>query len=82
MRTIFQSFTNLIKNVETDEDEKDIGYETIFNSNFVSQLVSSKKKNPVLPIVYEIRNSGKTATGGGQEKTLKTICKLQEQHLT
>ena len=40
-----------------------------------------KRENPALPIEYEIRNGGKIATGGGQEKTLKRICELQEQHL-
>ena len=31
---------------------------------------------------HEIRNGWKIATGGGQEKTLKRICELQEQHIT
>ena len=41
-----------------------------------------KRENPALPMEYEIRNGRKTATGGGQEKTLRRICKIQEQHLT
>ena len=41
-----------------------------------------KKENNAVPVEYEIRNGGKIATGGGQEKTLKSICELQEQHLT
>ena len=67
---------------KTDEDDEDIEYGAILNSNFVSHLVSVKKRKPMLPIEYETRNDGKIATGGGQEKTSKGIYELQEQHLT
>ena len=46
MITIFLSLTNFIKNVKTDEDDKDIEYGSILNSNFVSHLISSKKRKP------------------------------------
>ena len=67
---------------KTDEDDGDIEYGAILNSNFVSHLVSSKERKLTLPIEYESRNGGKIATGGGQENTLKGIYELQEQHLT
>ena len=70
------------KKRKTDEDNEDIEHGATLSSNFVSHLVSSKKENPALLIKYEIRNGGKVSTVGGQEKTLKRICQLQEQHLT
>ena len=67
---------------KTDEDDEDIEHGEILNCNFVSHLVSSKNRKLTLPIEYESRNCGKIATGGGQEKSLKGIYELQEQHLT
>ena len=78
----FFEFYKPYKKRKRDDDDEDIEYWAILNSNFVSHLVSSKKRKPALPVEYEIRNGGKIATGGGQEKTLKRIWELQEQHLT
>ena len=78
----FQDFYKPYEKRKTDEDDEDIEYGAILNSNFVSHQVSSKKRKPTLPIEYETRNGGKIATGGGQEKILKGIYELQEQHLT
>ena len=81
MITIIWSFYKPYTKRKTDEDDEDIEYGAIWNFNFVSHLVSFEKRKPALPIEYEIRNGGKIVTGGGQEKTLKRICELQEQHL-
>ena len=78
----FLDFYKPYEKSKTDEDDEDIEYRAILNSNFVSQLVSAKKRKLTLPIEYETRNVGKIATGGGQEKTLKGIYELQEQHLS
>ena len=78
----FLEFCKPYEKCKTDEDDGDIEYGAILNSNFVSHLVSSKKRKLTLPIEYESRNGGKIATGGGQAKTLKGIYELQEQHLT
>ena len=78
----FLEFYQPYKKRKRDDDDEDIEYGAILNSNFVPHLVSSKKKKPALPIEYEIRNGGKIATEGGQEKTLKRIHELQEQLLT
>ena len=78
----FLEFYKPYEKRKTDEDDEDIEYGAILNCNFVSQLVSSKKRKLTLLIEYESRNGGKIATGGGQEKTLKGIYELQEQYLT
>ena len=74
----FLDFYKPYEKRKTDEDDEDIEYGAILNCNFVSHLVSSKKRKLTLPIEYESRNGGKIATGGGQEKTLKGIYELQE----
>ena len=73
----FSEFYKPSKKRKTEEEDEDIEYEAILNSHWFLQ----KRENPALPMEYEIRNGGKTSTGGGQEKTLKRISKLKEQHL-
>ena len=63
----FLDFYKPYEKRKTDEDDEDIEYRAILNSNFVSHLVSAKKRKPTLPIEYETRNDGKI----GQEKTFK-----------
>ena len=78
---VFLTFTNLIKNVKQTKTTKILNtgqFETLLFLIWFLQ----KRENPALPMEYEIRNGGNTATGSGQEKTLKRICKIQEQHLT
>ena len=45
----FLEFHKLYKNCKTDEDDKDIEYGAVLNSNFVSHLVSSKERKPCAP---------------------------------
>ena len=51
----FLEFYKPYKKRKTDEDDEDIEYGANLNSNFVSHLVSSKKRKPPLPIEYTIR---------------------------
>ena len=45
----FLEFRKLYENCKTDEDNKDIEYGAVLNSNFVSHLVSSKERKPCAP---------------------------------
>ena len=64
----FFEFYKPYKNRKTDEDDKDIEYGAILNSILFLTWFLQKRENPALPMEYEIRNGGKTATWGGQER--------------
>ena len=78
----FFEFYRPYKKRKKDEDDKDIEYGEILNSNFVSHLVSSKKRKPHAPSRARYKEWWENCYRRWSGKDFKKDLRVKEQHIT